>query len=187
VELYNYTIKPIYQLATDEKSIQDFMTPSASPAQIINGIKDYYDVTTPEGAGHLTGTIILTAAMIAIGAASASSGAEAATSDAADAGETLHRPYLRVSTIDAIKANSETIDGDFVDANSHEVIEGDYQIGHKYGYEFYKFKEWAENINMSQADFNDYMNNPDFYQIEDPLSNMSHAYEAPADIFYGGN
>ena len=40
---------------------------------------------------------------------------------------------------------------------------------------------------MSQLDFNDYMNNPDFYQIEDPLSNMSHKYEAPPDVFYGGN
>jgi len=85
MELYNYTIKPIYQLATDEKSFHDFMTPSASPAQIINGIKDYFDVTTPEGAGHLTGTIIFTAATIAIGAASAGSGAEAAASDASRA------------------------------------------------------------------------------------------------------
>jgi hypothetical protein len=186
VELYNYTIKPIYQLATDEKSIQDFMTPSASPTQIINGIKDYYDVTTPEGAGHLTGTIVFTAATMAIGAASAGSGVEAATSNTADAGETLYRPYLRVSTIDAIKANTQTMDGNFLDPRG-DIIEGDYQIGHKYGYEFYKFKSWAEGLNMSQLDFNDYMNNPDFYQIEDPLSNMSHKYEAPADIFYGGN
>ena len=30
---------------------------------------------------------------------------------------------------------------------------------------------------MTQSEFNDFCNNPDFYQIEDPHSNMSHEYE----------
>jgi hypothetical protein len=32
---------------------------------------------------------------------------------------------------------------------------------------------------MSQALFNDHMNNDNFYQIEDPKLNMSHKYELP--------
>ena len=31
---------------------------------------------------------------------------------------------------------------------------------------------------MSQKDFNDLMNNPNIYQIEDPHTNMSHTREA---------
>ena len=30
---------------------------------------------------------------------------------------------------------------------------------------------------MTQKQFNDYMNNPLFYQIEDPLLNRSHKFE----------
>jgi hypothetical protein len=78
-----------------------------------------------------------------------------------DVGSILHRPYIRVSTINAIKADTQTIDGNFLDPRGG-IIEGASHIGHKYGYEFYKFKAWAESINMSQADFNDYMNNPDY-------------------------
>jgi hypothetical protein len=32
---------------------------------------------------------------------------------------------------------------------------------------------------MSQPEFNDYMNNPEFYEYEDPSSNRSHQYEMP--------
>ena len=35
---------------------------------------------------------------------------------------------------------------------------------------------------MSQEDFNDYMNNADFYQIEDPKSNMSHQHEDKSSL-----
>lgn len=35
----------------------------------------------------------------------------------------------------------------------------------------------AENLGWTQSEFNDYMNNPDFYQYEDPSSNRSHKYE----------
>lgn len=38
-------------------------------------------------------------------------------------------------------------------------------------------KRRAEEKGMTQKDFNDYMNNPDFYQIEKPSINRSHKYE----------
>ena len=38
-------------------------------------------------------------------------------------------------------------------------------------------KAEAEAKGMTQKEFNDYMNNPDFYQIEDSYNNRSHKYE----------
>jgi len=55
-----------------------------------------------------------------------------------------------------------------------------------HGHEYWKYKARAESIGMSQREFNDLMNNPNIYQIEDGLSNMSHINEAPDDVFYGG-
>ena len=34
---------------------------------------------------------------------------------------------------------------------------------------------------LTQEEFNDRMNNPNYYQIEDPHENRSHAHEMPAD------
>jgi hypothetical protein len=104
-----------------------------------------------------------------------------------DAGNTLHRPYIRNSTRTAVENNAIKINNKFVDSNTGKVIEGGYNLGHKYGHEFYKYKAWAESQGLIQQQFNDLMNNPTLYQIEDPLSNMSHAFEAPANIFLGGN
>lgn len=47
-------------------------------------------------------------------------------------------------------------------------------------------KKWAESIGMSQKQFNDYMNNPCFYQIEHPILNRSHRFEykGQTNIYY---
>jgi hypothetical protein len=50
-------------------------------------------------------------------------------------------------------------------------------LGHKPGYEFWRLKKAAEMERVSQKVFNETLNNPEFYQIEDKLSNASHLYE----------
>ncbi len=90
----------------------------------------------------------------------------------------LHRPYLRKSVREEIQANApKNSEGKFIDPNTHQVIEGPFHYGHVTSHEFRREKAIAENEGLSQADFNDKMNNPDLYQIEDPTSNMQHTYE----------
>lgn len=57
------------------------------------------------------------------------------------------------------------------------VIEGKYDLGHKPGNEFWREKAKAQSEGLTQKQFNDRMNNPDYYQIESPSSNRSHKYE----------
>ena len=92
----------------------------------------------------------------------------------------LHRPYIRKGTIDGVNANTkvnyktgqiyDSISGKWVDPSNVE-------LGHKQGYEFWRMRDWAESQGMTQAEFNDFMNNPDFYGWQDISSNRSHAYE----------
>jgi hypothetical protein len=57
---------------------------------MINGIKDRYDITTPEGAGHLAGFIAIIATTAGIGGGeSAGCDVEEAASDAGNATESL--------------------------------------------------------------------------------------------------
>ena len=67
--------------------------------------------------------------------------------------------------------------GRFIDPNTNNPIEGKYDLGHKYGEEFRKHKADAEARGLTQKEFNDLMNNPDLYQIEDPHINRSGKYE----------
>ncbi|MBQ9172645.1 MAG: HNH/ENDO VII family nuclease [Bacteroidales bacterium] len=67
--------------------------------------------------------------------------------------------------------------GRFKDANEGSPINGKYDLGHKYGEEFRKHKADAETRGLIQKEFNDLMNNPDLYQIEDPHINRSRKYE----------
>jgi hypothetical protein len=98
----------------------------------------------------------------------------------------LHRPYVRKSTHEAVEERAKSDEKNlyydketdkFRDANSHEVIEGKHHLGHKYGCENARAIRWAEEQGLTQKEFNDLMNNPDLYQIEDPKSNMSHEHE----------
>ena len=38
-------------------------------------------------------------------------------------------------------------------------------------------RDWAKAQEMTQAEFNDFMNNSDFYVWQDITSNRSHAFE----------
>ena len=53
------------------------------------------------------------------------------------------------------------------------------ELGYVSGKEFWKTRNWAESQNMTQAEFNDYMNNPDYYAWQDIHSNRSHVFETP--------
>ena len=93
----------------------------------------------------------------------------------------LNRPYIRKETIDAINANTkvdyktgqiyDSISGKWVDPNNVE-------LGHRTGDEFAYYRDWAESQGMTQQQFNDFMNNPDFYAWQEVYSNRSHKFEA---------
>jgi len=90
----------------------------------------------------------------------------------------LYRPYIRRAVRAEVEAVApKTDDGKFIDPNTLQVIEGKYDLGHTYGNEFWRVKETAESEGLTQKEFNDKMNNPDLYQIEDPSSNRSHQFE----------
>lgn len=100
----------------------------------------------------------------------------------------LHRPYIRNSTRQEVENRAEKNEkGQFLDANTGKAIENNYHLGHKYGHEFRYEKAQAEKEGLTQKEFNDRMNNPDLYQIEDPKSNMSHKYESPVNPYEAQN
>ncbi len=107
----------------------------------------------------------------------------AAPGDLADARlrNTLHRPYLRTSTRATIEERApKTSSGKFLDPNTGQVIENNFHYGHVYGMENRRLQAWAEAQGMSQQEYNDFINShPEFFQIEDPVANMSHKYEMP--------
>lgn len=88
----------------------------------------------------------------------------------------LHRPYLREDTVNGI-TKGRMKNGTFVDPNTAEIITGTPDIGHVYGHEYWRERDMAEKLGWTQQEFNDYMNNPSFYQFESPSSNRSHKYE----------
>lgn len=90
----------------------------------------------------------------------------------------LNRPYIRSSVrAEVEKRACKNEKGQFLDANTGKAIEGQYDLGHKAGNEYWREVEKAEKEGLSQEQFNDRMNNPDYYQIEDPHENRSHAHE----------
>lgn len=105
--------------------------------------------------------------------------AEAAGTEAAPATE-LHRPYIRQSVRAEVEARApRTADGRPIDPNTGQPIDGTPDFGHKPGNEFWREKQAAEAEGLTQEQFNDRMNDPDKYQLEDPSSNRSHRYEQP--------
>lgn len=90
----------------------------------------------------------------------------------------LHRPYIRQDVREEVERRAQKNEnGQFLDANTGKPIEGKYDLGHKAGHEFYREAERAESEGLTQEEFNEQMNNPDLYQIEDPHENRSHAHE----------
>lgn len=94
----------------------------------------------------------------------------------------LSRPYIRDDVRREVERHAEKNEkGQFLDANTKKPIEGKYDLGHKPGHEHWREAEKAEREGLTQKEFNDRMNNPDYYQIEDPHENRSHAHEQPRE------
>ena len=94
----------------------------------------------------------------------------------------LNRPYIRASVRAEVERRAEKNEkGQFLDANTGQPIEGKYDLGHKAGHEHWREAEKAEAEGLTQEEFNERMNNPDYFQIEDPHENRSHAHEMPAE------
>jgi len=93
----------------------------------------------------------------------------------------LNRPYIRKDVRAEVEQRAPKNEGgQFLDANTGKVIEGKYDLGHRQGHEHWREAEEAEAEGLSQEEFNDRMNNPDYYQIEDPSENCSRRHEMPA-------
>ena len=95
----------------------------------------------------------------------------------------LNRPYIRNSVRAEVESRTQKNEaGQFLDANTGKPIEGKYDLGHKYGHEHRREVIRAEEEGLTQKEFNDRMNNPDLYQIEDPHENRSHKHEMPDNV-----
>ena len=100
------------------------------------------------------------------------------TPPATQAEPALYRPYIRQAVRRIVAGRAKrTTDGKFIDPNTGKKIIGKYHFGHKSGVEFWRMLRYAIEHKMTQSEFNDFCNNPDYYQIEDPMSNMSHIFE----------
>ena len=100
------------------------------------------------------------------------------TVDTAKTAKKLHRPYIRKGVREAVETKTPRLpDGRFMDLNTNKPIDEKYDLGHVRGKEFWRERDKAMRKGWTQKQFNDYMNNPEFYQIEDPVSNRSHKYE----------
>jgi len=93
--------------------------------------------------------------------------------------ESVNRPYIRKWVRDEVEvAAPKAADGRLIDPNT--LLPTDNPVlGHKPGYEFWRLKAAAEAEGISQQLFNETLNNPEFYQIEDATSNASHQFEEP--------
>jgi RHS repeat-associated protein len=93
---------------------------------------------------------------------------------------TLRRPYIRKRVRQDVDAAApRTPEGQPIDPNTLKPIEGKPDLGHRYGHEHRRERAKAEAEGLSQGEFNERMNDPSFYQLEDPVSNRSHRYEKP--------
>jgi hypothetical protein len=91
----------------------------------------------------------------------------------------LNRPHIRNWVRNEVEsAAPKAADGRFIDSNTLLPTESPV-LGHKPGYEFWRLKAAAEAEGVSQELFNETLNNPEFYQIEDASSNASHQFEEP--------
>jgi RHS repeat-associated protein len=90
----------------------------------------------------------------------------------------IARPYIRAATRrETIRLAYRAPDGTLLDANTFERIEGDFHFGHKAGSEWWRIRDRAAAEAWSRQELNDFVNNPDIWQIETPANNLSHLFE----------
>jgi len=90
----------------------------------------------------------------------------------------LRRPYIRKDVRQEVERRAPRAqDGRPIDPNTNKPIDGKPDLGHKTGNEHRTEAASAKAEGLTQKQFNDRMNNPDKYQLEDPSSNRSHRFE----------
>lgn len=95
-----------------------------------------------------------------------------------DKPEDYRRPYLRKEVVEEIYARApQDKQGRYLDPNTGKPIDGTPDIGHKAGHEHRREVKIAYDEHLTQKEFNEKMNNPDYYQLEDPSNNRSHKFE----------
>ncbi|WP_156819169.1 GH-E family nuclease [Psychrobacter lutiphocae] len=92
-----------------------------------------------------------------------------------------NRPYLRKQTIEAIEANYTKLpNGDYYNPVTDVTIKGPIDIGHAYGWEHRRLELAAEEVGLTQPQFNEYVNrHPEHFQLENMSINRSHVDEKP--------
>ena len=90
-----------------------------------------------------------------------------------------HCPYLRSDTTEAIMKNYEKLpDGDYKHIETGKTIKGPIDIGHVAGFEHRRLEIVAEELKMTQAEFNEYVNARSHkFQLENRSVNRSHIDE----------
>ena len=91
----------------------------------------------------------------------------------------LHRPYIRQKTMDKIRSQS-IIDeqGRIFDPIVELYMPGPYDIGHIPGREFRLLRDEAEDLGLSQSEFNNWVNDhPEWLFMQNRELNRSHLAE----------
>ena len=140
------------------------------------------------GVGLLTGSTSVFATGISVGELSTSVGAAIYGIDKAEDEITYHRPYIRNAVRQEVENQApRTADGRFIDPNTFEPIDGPYDLGHVLGHEYWREAAQGQAEGLTQQEFNNRMNNPDYYQIENSFSNQSHRFEMKYEQSHGLN
>lgn len=92
-----------------------------------------------------------------------------------------NRSYLRSETLKKIfDGYTKLPNGDYYHALSNTTIKGPIDIGHAYGWEHRRLSLAAKELNMTQAQFNDYVNaRPENFRLENMSRNRGHYDEMP--------
>lgn len=94
-----------------------------------------------------------------------------------------HRPYLRSDTMEAIMKNyKKSPNGDYKNIETGETIKGPIDIGHIYGREHRRLELLANEFNLTQSQFNDFVNaHSEYFRLENMSDNRSHSGEMPGN------
>ncbi|MBO3103419.1 GH-E family nuclease [Cellulomonas fengjieae] len=92
----------------------------------------------------------------------------------------VSRPYIRQWVRDEVLERAPRDGkGRLIDENDQQPIEGPFHFGHTYGNEWWRVRDKSIEQGWSRDQLNDYVNDPNLFQIERPENNWSHRYEMP--------
>ena len=91
------------------------------------------------------------------------------------------RPKLNAKTQEEIYKNYKPLpNGDYWDIKNNKLIEAPIDIGHGYGLEHRRLALAAEEVGLTQQEFNKFVNShPEYFRIENAPRNRGHLDEKP--------